>query len=286
MSLTYSVIIPYHRTPSVTCVALHALSRFCTGTAEVLLVHNETELPSVDQQLFATFPAVRVLSAPSHLTGTSALMASIDVGLAAATQDLVAIIHGDTVVLKPGWDEEVFGYMKQEAVDALGTLAREANPCRSWHQHIGDMWGEIWHKRHPSAKDSGPLMLHFLLTKKSVLAKIDYRFQEHGPIDIHHYTRNGCAISLLSLQEMSGLMWHIPNTTRLLRGEVNDAKLGQELWDRWRTFWLDPYVLEHFSALSGPMETAFRAIAAQIPGVTINAAGTQPIDNSSPTEGA
>ncbi|MBF0461162.1 MAG: glycosyltransferase [Magnetococcales bacterium] len=286
MALTYSVIIPYHRTPSVTCVALHALGRFCTGTVEVLLVHNETELPPSDQQLFATFPAVRVLSAPSHLTGTAALMAAIDVGLAAATRDLVAIIHGDTIVLKPGWDEEVFGYMEQEAVDALGTLAQEANPCRSWHQRIGDIWREIRHKRHPSKKDSAPLMLHFLLTKKSVLTKLDYRFQEHGPIDIRHYTRKGCSISLLSLQEMSALMWHIPNTTRLLRGELNDVKLGQELWNRWRTFWSDPYVLEHFSDLSEPMETAFRVIAAQSSGTTVPVAGAQPIANSSPAEGA
>ncbi|MEO5341353.1 MAG: glycosyltransferase [Magnetococcus sp. MYC-9] len=263
MSLAYSVIMPYHRTPSVTQVALRALDRFCTGDVEVLLIHNEAELPHTELQAFTEIPRVRVLSAPSHWTGTAAFLASIDVGVAAASRDLLAILHGDTILLKPGWDEEVFGFMEREGLDALGTLAQEANPCRPWYRHLGDVWREIRHKRYPSAGESAPLQLHFLLTKKSVLTKLAYRFQEQGAIALHHFTRAGCPLGLLSLQETSALMWHIPHTTRHLRGELKDARAARELWEKWRTFWLDPYVLEHFADMSDAMEAAFRGAVAQ-----------------------
>lgn len=252
MSLEYTLIIPYHRTPTVTRIALSALSHSCTGNPEVLLVHTDPEPTDDDLAMFAEFSALRVLSLPSRLRGEAAWFAAIDAGVAAATHDRVGILHSDTVLLRPGWDEDLFGYMERDKYDAVGTQAEEATPFRSWGKRISDLWRELSHKRSPGPQDRGALRLHFLLTRKSALEKMDFRFSRQGTIDMHHYTQGNCRIGLLSLQEICEFMWHIPYTSRLLRGELQDSRRQHAVLSKWRIFVQDPHILSIFPNLIDP----------------------------------
>ncbi|MEO5348427.1 MAG: hypothetical protein H7836_02115 [Magnetococcus sp. YQC-3] len=261
MSLEYTLIIPYHRTPTVTRIVLSALSNSCHGTPELILVHWDPEPAAADLALFAEFATLRVIALPAALQGDAARFAAIDAGVAAASHDLVGILHGDTVLLRPGWDEDLFSYMERDELVALGTQAAEVTPLRSWSSRIGELWRELWHKRMPGPKDEGMLMHNFLLTRKSVLEKIAFRFAEQGPINIRHYTRNDCRIGLLSLQEVCDFMWYVPNTAGLLCGEVTDARVRQEVQHKWRIFSQDPHITSLLPGLRDPFDGADTAVA-------------------------
>lgn len=251
MSLSYSLIIPHYRTLAITRIALHALQTFSTGNAEILLIANDPT--PEDLALSTEFPTARFLPLPSTLNRDAANLDAIDVGLAAASHDLVGIIHSDTIFLKTGWDQELFGRMEQNGLDALSTMAREANAFRPWRKQIKDLWWDLWHQRRPSPDKQGKLMLHFLLTRKSTLAEMGFHFLNQGNIRVEHYTRAGRTIELLSLREGNRYMWHISNTSSLLSGLMNDPKLWQDFQKKWQIFWESPDVIRHFGGFKNPV---------------------------------
>ncbi|MEO5340839.1 MAG: glycosyltransferase [Magnetococcus sp. MYC-9] len=254
MSLAYSLIVPHYRTPAITRLTLHALHRFCTGTPEILLIHHDPEPGPEDLALFAEFPTLRLLPFEPALQGAYRHFEALDVGLAAARHDRVVILHSDTICLKMGWDEELFGRMEQEGLDALGTLAREANPFRPWRKRVGDLWQSFRHRRHPTGKDAGGrLMLHFLLTRKSVLSRMGYNFSRQGHITVGHYLQAGYRMELLSLREVSRYIWHISNTTSLFAGLMEDPHMWRKFHQKWRIFLQDPFIASQFAALGDPL---------------------------------
>ncbi len=254
MSSPYSLIVPHYRTPAITRITLHALHRFCTETPEILLVHHDPEPSPADLALFAEFPTMRIIPFTPVTEGAGRHFEAIDVGLAAASHDLVGILHSDSILLQNGWDQTLFGYMEKNRLDALSTLAREANPFRPWHKKIGDLWKDLRHRRHPTQKDAkGKLMLHFLLTRKSVLTRIGYCFARQGHINVGHYTQAGCTVELLSLMEISHYMWHISNTTSFFCGMMDDPKLWRKFQDKWRVFFQDPRIASLFADFGNPV---------------------------------
>ncbi|MBF0185811.1 MAG: hypothetical protein HQM06_15690 [Magnetococcales bacterium] len=259
-----SIIIPYHRTPSVTRVALHALQRFTSECErEIILVHHQQELSVEEEIMIGEFPDLKVFAIDPSLPEAEAQSACLDRAIDEAAHEHLVLIQGDTIILKWGWNEEIFSFMKEAELDAIATQASEANPCRVWYRRMGDIWQELFHKRSPDKKSSGPLQLHFLIVKKSALQKMAFRFQQQKTLTIEHFQRSDSKLNLLSMQEVTSLLWHIPQTIRLLQGEVRDQAIAHDLWEKWRTFWSDPFILEHFSPLSDSMEQAFRDIANQ-----------------------
>ncbi|MBF0162121.1 MAG: glycosyltransferase [Magnetococcales bacterium] len=253
MSLSYSLIMPYHRTPTITRFALRALQKFCTGVVEVLLVHHDPEPTAADLALFAEFPDLRVLHCSSSRSGSAAQWEAIDVGWAAASHDLVGILHSDTIFLKMGWDEDLFAYMTREELDIVGTCIREITPFRSRSKKIADLWRELSHKRHPKPDDNRALVPYFLLTRQSVLTKMGYSFLRHGDMIVGRLAQSGYAVGLLSRQEVGNLLWHIGYTTRLLCGPGADGASWQGFRYQWENFLRDPYVASHFADLGDPL---------------------------------
>ncbi|MBF0098857.1 MAG: glycosyltransferase family 2 protein [Magnetococcales bacterium] len=262
MQQPFSIIMPYRGTPSVTRVALHALQRFTTTAPEIILMHHQEALSVEEEIMLGEFPELRRIVFPTTLSSGAADIACLDQGIAAASHEHVVLIQGDTVFLKWGWNEEIFSFMQQAELDAIGTQATEANPCRVWYRRFGDIVQEVFHKRRPDPKSTGSLRLHFLVSKKSALEKMAFRFQQQKPLDMQHFLQAECKLNLFSMQEVTSILWHIPHTIPLLRSELHDKAMAQDLWEKWRTFWTDPFILEHFSSLSDGMEQAFRNIAA------------------------
>ena len=56
--------------------------------------------------------------------GSAGNFHALDVGLAAASHDLVGLLHSDTVFLQPGWDLDWFGRLERENLAALSTFER------------------------------------------------------------------------------------------------------------------------------------------------------------------
>jgi hypothetical protein len=262
MQHPFSVIIPYRGTPAVTRVALHALQLFSTTAPEIILVHHQEALSVEEEIMLGEFPELRRVVFPTTLSGSAADIACLDQGVAAASHAHVVLMQGDTIFLKRGWNEEIFPFMEHAELDAIGTQAAEANPCRVWYRRFGDILQEVFHKRQPDLKNTGPLQLHFLVSKKSALEKMNIQFQQQKSLEIQHFLQAECKLNLFSMQEVTSILWHIPHTIPLLRGELHDQVLAQDLWAKWRTFWTDPFILDHFAHLSDGMEQAFRNIAA------------------------
>jgi len=129
-----------------------------------------------ESKMLGEYPRIRRIDIPTEHKGSYANFHAIDVGLAAASHDLVDCLHSDTIFLSRGWDKRWFGRLVNADLAALGTLEREANSFRPCAKRLGDWWRHLRHNPRPGAEVEGKLMYHFLLTRKSVLSEIGFNF--------------------------------------------------------------------------------------------------------------
>lgn len=221
----YTLIIPYYKTPEITRLTLRSIRRFCRGKHEIIVIDNSSDSPESD--MLKEFPEIRRIENRSGLTGSPANFEAIDIGAREAKNDLLGILHSDTIFLREGWDEEQFGYMEHHDLAALGTFEREASPHRPFHRKVRDIVCDICHNNRPQRNCHRKLMLFFLLTRASVLRDINFSFLKSGhllPVHLES-VRNG--LETLSCLEISRFMWHTSNVTSLLTGQMKDPKMAE-----------------------------------------------------------
>lgn len=242
--MRYSIIVPYFRTPEITRVCLYSIFKYSRGEPEVLVVDNDPGGP--ESSMLKEFPAARIIDNPTALRGSPANFEALDVGLARATHDLVCMVHSDTIFLKEGWDLACFGRLEAGGLAALGTFEREANPFRPLRQRVRDWPRHFLHRRRAAYAAPEKLMLHFLFTRRSTLERISYRFARDGHILPRHFAPTGQPIEVLSLIEVSRLIWHTSNITSLVTGQMDDPKLARIYRDKRQRFLAQRRIQEAF----------------------------------------
>ena len=245
--MKYSLIVPYYRTPEITRLALFSMFHFAAGEPEVIVVDNAPGRE--ESRMLDEFPKLRRLDNATPLTGSAANFAALDLGLAAASHDLVGLVHSDTIFLRAGWDREWFGHIERTNLAALGTFEREANPFRPWRKRVRDAWNHWQHQRRPAADSAGKPMLHFLLTHRSVIAGLGFNFLRDGHLTPGQLAEVRGGLEVLSLAEMSRFMWHTSNITSLQTGQMNDPVLARNYAEKTRRFLTDPFVRAQFGGV-------------------------------------
>ncbi|KAF0175111.1 MAG: hypothetical protein FD161_3423 [Limisphaerales bacterium] len=240
----YTLIVPYYRTPEITRLALHSIFHFSMGEPEVLVVDNAPGSP--ESKMLDEFPRIRRLDNATEHKGSYGNFHALDVGLAAASHDLVGLVHSDTIFLERGWDKRWFGRLVNADLAALSTFEREANPFRPWRKRVGDWLRHLRHNPRPGQEVEGKLMYHFLLTRRSVLADIEFNFLRDWHLAPRHFAGRRNGVELLSLWRMSRVLWHTSNISSLLTGQMDDPKLVKSFQEKRARFLRDPFVQEHF----------------------------------------
>lgn len=224
--MKYSLVVPYFRTPEITRLCLYSIFHFARGDAEVIVVDNAPGSP--ESAMLGEFNRIRVVDNVEAPTGSPGNFEALDLGLERASHELVGFVHSDTVFVKQGWDLECFGRLQRRDLAALGTLEREANPFRNPLQRARDWWHDLRHRDRPDAASGGKLMLHFLLTRKSTIAKCGFSFmgayRHPGHVLVSHFQASGRPVEVLSARDASALLWHTSNITSLLTGQMDDPR--------------------------------------------------------------
>lgn len=223
MTPNYSLIIPYFRTPEITRIALFSIFKFCRGNAEVIVVDNAPG--GEESKMLDEFPRIKRINNPTQTLGSAANFEALDIGLKHATNDLVGLLHSDTVFLQDGWDIEWFGYMEQKNLAALSTFEREANPFRPLRKKIRDRWRHLLHNPRPTSANAGKLMFFWLLTRKSILERMQFVFLRDGHITPDRLVGQRNGLEILSCVQISRFMWHTSNITSILTGQMDDPSL-------------------------------------------------------------
>lgn len=242
--MRYSLIVPYFRTPEITRLCLYSIFKFSRGEPEVIVVDNGPGLP--ESSVLKEFPTAIVVENPTRLRGSAANFEALDLGLARASHDLVGLLHSDTLFLQAGWDLEGFARIASGGLAALGTFEREANPFRPLRQRVRDRVRHWLHRPRPAPGAEGKLMLHFLLTRRSVLQRIGFEFRRDGHIGPADFEKAGGAVETLSLVQVSRLIWHTSNITGLLTGQIDDPKLAAIYRDKRARLLAHPRIREAF----------------------------------------
>lgn len=243
--MKYSLIVPYYRTPEITRLALHSMFHFAVGEPEVIVVDNAPGRE--ESRMLDEFPKVRRLDNATALTGSGANFEALDLGIAAASHDLLGLVHSDTVFMRRGWDKRWFGHLERADLAALSTFEREANPFRPARKKLGDWWRHQLHRQKVLPGQPGKLGMFFVLTRRSTLREINFTFMKDSQLSPAHLAgvRNG--VEVLSVREISRFMWHTSNITSLLTGQMDDAGLMKSFQDKRRRFLEDPLVRKHFA---------------------------------------
>jgi hypothetical protein len=240
----YSLIVPYFRTPEITRLCLYSIWKFCRGEPEVIVVDNGPGSP--ESSVLKEFPKAVVVENPTPRRGSAANFEALDLGLARASHDLVGLLHSDTLFLREGWDLECFSRLEERRLAALGTFEREANPFRPLRQRVRDRFKHLVHRSNPGAASAGKLMLHFLLTRRSTLRQIGFAFLRDGHISPASFAGQARPVEVLSLVEVSRLIWHTSNITGLLTGQIDDPKLAATYRDKRARLLAHPRIREAF----------------------------------------
>jgi hypothetical protein len=242
--MQYSLIVPYYKTPEITRLCLYSIYRFGKETPEVIVVDNAPGEP--ESAMLAEFPRVKVVDNKTALRGSAANFEALDVGVAAASNDLVGLLHSDTIFLREGWDTGLFSRLEAENLAALGTFEREANPFRPLRKQVRDFFAHLGHSRRPGAGSAGKLMMHFLLTRKSTLAALGFVFGRGDQLTPAHFAPSGKPVEVLSLRDMSRVLWHTSNVTSLLTGQMTDPKLVATYREKRERLLSDPRIRDAF----------------------------------------
>lgn len=244
MTLKYSLIVPYFRTPEITRLTLYSIYKFAQGEPEVIVVDNAPG--SEESHMLAEFPKIRRLDNATQQRGSYANFEAIDLGLAMASHDLVGLLHSDTIFLQHGWDKRWFGRMVNADFSAISTFEREANPYRPFRKKLGDYWRHLRHQPLPGPEVPNKLMYHFLLTRKSELAEIGFNFLRDWHLTAKDFSGRRNGVEVLSLTQMSRFLWHTSNITSLLTGQMNDPALAKGYADKRRELLNKPFILTEF----------------------------------------
>jgi len=247
MTTSYSLIIPYFRTPEITRIALYSIFKFCRGNAEVVLVDNDPG--GADSRMLDEFPGLKRINNPTSTRGSAANFEALDLGLKHATNDLVGLLHSDTIFLEDGWDVKWFGYLERRNLSALSTFEREANPFRPLRKKAGDWWRHLRHNPHPVSRDAGKLMFFWLLTRKSILQELDIVFRRDGHITSDQLAGRRNGLEVLSCLQISRFMWHTSNITSILTGQMDDPRLVESYQTKRRQLLNHPLIREKFGDL-------------------------------------
>lgn len=242
--MQYSLVIPYFRTPEITRLCLYSIYKYARGQPEVIVVDNAPQ--SAESAMLEEFTEIKLLKNATAARGSAANFEALDLGLDAASNDLVGLLHSDVVFLHEGWDLECFGRLERAKLGALGTFERESNPFRPLRQRVRDRWRHLLHARRPAADSRGKLMVHFLLTRRSALRAMGFRFAAEGHVLPCHYGAVGQPVEVLSLVEASSVFWHTSNVTSLLTGQMDDPRLAAIYRDKRKRFLSDPRIREAF----------------------------------------
>lgn len=242
--MQYSLVVPYFRTPEITRLCLYSIYRFSKAAPEVIVVDNAPDAP--ESAMLAEFPRIKRIDNRTGLRGSAANFEALDIGVAAAAHDRVGLLHSDTIFLQEGWDLELFKRLDDEGLAALGTFEREANPFRPLRKKVRDFFAHLAHARRPPADSAGKLMMHFLLTRKSTLAGLDFVFGRGDQLTPAHFAPSGKAVEVLSLRDMSRVLWHTSNVTSLLTGQMTDPKLAQTYREKRERLLSDPRIRDAF----------------------------------------
>ena len=244
MMPSYSLIIPYFRTPEITRIALYSIFKFCRGDAEVIVVDNDPD--GGESKVLDEFPRIKRVNNRTPQRGSAANFEALDIGLQHASHDLVGLLHSDTIFLQDGWDVEWFGYLERKNLAALSTFEREANPFRPLRKKLGDRWRHLRHDPNPTAADAGKLMLFWLLTRKSVLQALHFVFLRDGHVTPDRLVGQRNGLEVLSCVQISRFMWHTSNITSILSGQMNDPALVKSFQTKRRQLLNHPLIREQF----------------------------------------
>jgi hypothetical protein len=243
----YSLIVPYFRTPEITRLCLYSIYRLAQGEPEVIVVDNAPGGP--ESAMLAEFPKIKLVKNATELRGSAANFQALDLGLAQATNDLVGLLHSDTLFLREGWDVKCFSHLEKHRLAALGTFEREANPFRPARQRLRDAWRHLRHAERPGPAERNKLMMHFLLTRRSTLAALGFVFARGDQLTPAHFAPTGQPVEVLSLVRVSRLIWHTSNVTSLLTGQMDDPKLAAIYREKRARLFAEPRI----RALFGPV---------------------------------
>jgi hypothetical protein len=244
MTPSHSLIIPYFRTPEITRLALHSIFKFCRGNAEVIVVDNDPG--GAESKMLDEFPKLKRINNPTQTRGSAANFEALDIGLRHATNDLVGLLHSDTIFLQDGWDVEWFGHLERHNLAALSTFEREANPFRPLRKKAGDWWRHLRHNPRPVSASAGKLMFFWLLTRKSILQDMNFVFARDGHITPDRLAGRRNGLEVLSCVQISRFMWHTSNITSILTGQMDDPSLVKSFQTKRRQLLDHPLIREKF----------------------------------------
>jgi len=242
--MNYSLIVPYFKTPEVTRLCLYSIFKFSRGNPEVIVVDNAPD--SSESAMLAEFPQIKLIKNHSELRGSLANFEALDIGLQHASNDLVGLLHSDTIFLQDGWDTECFGKLESKKLAVLSTFEREANPLRPLRKKIRDWWHDMRHVSQPGYEAPGKLMLFFFLTRVSTLKKSGFVFLRDGHITPAHFAKTELPVEVMSVVEISRLMWHTSNITSILTGQMTDPAMVKSYQTKREQLLHHPFMVERF----------------------------------------
>jgi hypothetical protein len=245
--MNYSLIVPYFKTPEVTRLCLYSIFKFSQGNPEVIVVDNAPDSP--ESAMLKEFPDIKLIKNRTELRGSAANFEALDIGLQHASHDLVGLIHSDTIFLHDGWDLECFGRLESKKLAVLSTFEREANPLRPLRKKIRDWWHHLRHVHQPGYAAEGKLMMFFFLTRLSTLKQSGFVFLRDGHITPAHLEKTGLPVEVLSLVEISRLMWHTSNITSILTGQMTDPSLVKSYQTKREQLLHHPYMVSRFGEI-------------------------------------
>lgn len=245
--MKYSLIVPYYRTPEITRLALHSMFHFAAGEPEVIVVDNAPG--GEESRMLDEFPKICRINNSTSLRGSDANFEALDIGLTAARHDHVGLVHSDSIFMQPGWDVTWFGHLDRQNLSALGTFEREANPFRPFRKRLEDQFKHLVHRRRVKSGLPGKLAMHFLLTRRTDLETAGFNFKRDRDLLSRHFDQVRNGVEVLSLREISSLMWHTSNITSLLTGQMTEPRLIRSYKLKRRRFLADPFVQKHFAAV-------------------------------------
>jgi len=242
--MKYSLIVPYFKTPEITRFCLYSIFKFARGNPEVIVVDNAPG--GEESKMLMEFPDIRLVNNPTQQKGSYGNFEAIEIGLKTATNDLVGLIHSDSIFLSEGWDKRWFGRLVNQDLGAISTFEREANPFRPFRKKVSDYFQHLRHQSRPPADATEKLMYHFFLTRKSIIAEIGFDFMKERHLLAKHFVGRRNGVEVLSLVQMSRFMWHTSNITSVLTGQMNDPETLKNYQEKRRRFMENPYIQKHF----------------------------------------
>lgn len=236
---TVSIIVVNFRTPTQIKLCLRSLRRYTRTDAEVIVVDNRSGDESTDY--LRRLPWIRLLEndapEPNHRNG-------LDLGIAAATGDVICILHSDTFVRRDGWLDTLLSLMGDDA-SILGTQDRLIFPAgalgRLRARRKRTRLEKVWAARGVTPK----IISHCVLYRRDLFGAHGQRFDRPQHIDgvyndcgelVQRYCEErGLPVRLLRDEDLSPLLWHFEAATlNAVTGRTVATKRRLRAWRFYR----------------------------------------------------